>query len=89
LAEKWQKKHPDGVMFAAGVSYRGVTKMRFVSQGVKINSDVYIHTILKPIFENDIPKLYGEDLKMVVFHHDNAPAHQSGMTQDWLKSSGI
>jgi hypothetical protein len=76
-------------MFADGISYRGVTKSLFVPAGVKINSDIYINTILKPMFEEDIPALYGEDLDKVVFHHDNAPAHQSAVTQDWLASSGI
>ena len=71
------------------MSYRGTTKIRFVAKGVKINSEVYIEIILKPMFEKDIPELYGADLKKVVFHHDNASAHQSGITQNWLKSSGI
>jgi hypothetical protein len=76
-------------MFALRVSHHGVTEMPIVPQGVEINSDVYIDTTLKSIFENEIAELSGGDLNMVVFHHDNVPAHQSSISQDWLKSFRI
>ncbi|OWA54703.1 hypothetical protein BV898_19104 [Hypsibius exemplaris] len=78
------------VMFVAGVCSRGKTAIRFVKPGAKINSEYYIQHVLKPLFKNDIWKLFpGELINKVVFHHDSAPAHSSGITQEWLRNSGI
>lgn len=49
-----------GVMFVAGFSHKGETKMRFVEKGAKINSAYYIEKFLKPIIEKDAPKLFGK-----------------------------
>ncbi|OWA51567.1 hypothetical protein BV898_16044 [Hypsibius exemplaris] len=77
-------------MFVAGVYSRGKTAIRFVKSGAKINSEYYIQHVLKPLFKNDIRKLFpGELINNVVFHHDSAPAHSSGITQEWLRNSGI
>lgn len=86
----WKESHPKGVMFVAGVCSRGKTAIRFVKPGAKINSEYYIQHVLKPLFKNDIRKLFpGELINKVVFHHDSAPAHSSGITQEWLRNSGI
>ena len=77
-------------MFVAGVCSCGKTAIRFVKPGAKINSEYYIQHVLKPLFKNDIRKLFpGELINKVVFHHDSAPAHSSGITQEWLRNSGI
>ncbi|OQV17206.1 hypothetical protein BV898_08699 [Hypsibius exemplaris] len=77
-------------MFVAGVCSRGKTAIRFVKPGAKINSEYYIQHVLKPLFKNDIRKLFpGELINKVDFHHDSAPAHSSGITQEWLRNSGI
>ena len=39
--------------------------------------------------EEDIPRLYGERAKDVVFHMDSAPAHTSKKTIQWLKSNNV
>jgi hypothetical protein len=76
-------------MFFGGISHRGVTKLRFIEAGAKINSDYYIGFCLKPLFGEDIPRLHpGEEYK-VVFHQDSAPAHASKKTQEWLENSEI
>ena len=76
----WKVSHPNGVMFFAGVCSRGVTKLRFIEPGAKINSAYYIENCLKPLFSEDLPRLYlGEEHK-VVFHQDSAPAHASKMS---------
>jgi len=85
----WTVSHPIGVMFFAGISSRGVTKLRFIEPGAKINSDYYIEHCLKPLFEDDIPRLFPGEEHKVVFHQDSAPAHASKKTQKWLADSGI
>ncbi|OWA55561.1 hypothetical protein BV898_19945, partial [Hypsibius exemplaris] len=88
--EFWKESHPKGVMFVAGVCSRKKTAIRFVKPGAKISSEYYIQHVLKPLFKNDIRKLFpGELINKVVFHHDSAPAHSSGITQEWLRNSGI
>ena len=83
----WKESHPVGVMFIGGVCSRGTTKLRFVDPGAKINSQYYIDSFLKPLFEEDIPRLYPGEEHKVVFHHDNAPAHSSALTQQFLRDS--
>ncbi|OQV14997.1 hypothetical protein BV898_10757 [Hypsibius exemplaris] len=74
-------------MFVAGVYSRGKTAIRFGKPGAKIN---YIQHVMKLLFKNDIRKLFpGELINKVVFHHDSAPAHSSGITVEWLRNSGI
>lgn len=62
-------------MFVTGVSAKGKTRMRFVEKGAKINSGYYINKVLRPIFEEDNPKLFGKDTSEVIFHYDSAPSH--------------
>jgi hypothetical protein len=85
----WKESHPKGVMFVGGICSRGVTKLRFVDPGVKINSSYYVDNVLTELFAEDIPRLFPGEEKKVVFHHDSAPAHASKFIQDWLKNSGI
>ncbi|OQV24934.1 putative Ras-related protein Rab-10 [Hypsibius exemplaris] len=84
----WREKHPKGVMFVAGISYKGTTDIRFVPPRAKVNSDFYINKVLHPLFKKDIPRLFGKQAKMAVLHHDSAPAHKSAKTVTWLKSNG-
>ncbi|OQV20031.1 hypothetical protein BV898_06034 [Hypsibius exemplaris] len=79
----WKESHPKGVLFVAGVCSCEKTAIRFVKPGAKINSEYYIQHVLKPLFKNDIRKLFpGELINKVVFHHDSAPAPSSGITQE-------
>ncbi|GAU87707.1 hypothetical protein RvY_00518 [Ramazzottius varieornatus] len=48
-------------MFAAGYSYRGSTRLYAVPQKAKVNADLFIKKILKPMFDIDVPKLYRAD----------------------------
>jgi len=84
----WREKHPKGVMFVAGISYKGTTDIRFVPPRAKVNSDFYINKVVHPLFKKDIPRLFGKQAKMAVLHRDSAPAHKSAKTVAWLKSNG-
>ena len=77
-------------MFVAGICYHGVTELRFVESGAKINADYYIEQVLKPMYAYDILKLFGKHQNKMVFHHDSAPAHSARATQEFLsKQRGI
>ncbi|OWA55568.1 hypothetical protein BV898_19954 [Hypsibius exemplaris] len=82
--ESWtkfcKKSDPVGVMFFAGICWRGVITLRFIEPGAKINSDYYIKHCLKPLIEVDIPHLYPGEEHKVVLHQDSAPAHVSKKT---------
>ena len=82
-------RHPVGIMFFAGVSYWGKTTLRFVEPKAKINSEYYIEKLLKPLFQQDIPKMFRGRKFRPVSHQDNAPAHASKKTQKFLRESGI
>lgn len=79
--------HPKGVMVWAGISSHGVTKMRFVEPGAKINSSYYIEKILEPFIKEDIPKLYPNN--NYIFHQDSAPSHSSKKTLKFLNDNRI
>lgn len=75
---------PKGFMVVAGISYEGKLKIRRIGKNAKINSEYYQTNILNPIFKEDIPNLYGNDTKNVVFHHDKATSHVSRSTVNFL-----
>ena len=84
----WEQKKPKGEMFVAGISSRGTTALRFIPPKAKVNADYHIKHVLKPLFEKDLPKLFGKDSKSVVLHHDSAPAHTAAATYKWLRDNG-
>lgn len=59
----------------------GVLPLIFVPPKVKISADYYINYDLKLLLEEKIPKLYGEDIFKVFFHHDAATSHMVRQTQ--------
>ncbi|GAV01648.1 hypothetical protein RvY_12326 [Ramazzottius varieornatus] len=75
-------------MVAAGYSYRGPTRLYAVPQKAKVNADLFIKKILKPMFDIDVPKFYGADAWKVILHMDSAPAHTAKKVISWLKSRG-
>ena len=63
--------------------------MYLIPSGAKINAESYIDTVLEPVLTKNIPRLYGKQKGKVVFHHDNAPAHQANKTQEYLRKSRV
>ncbi len=87
--KKWRQAKPQKIMFVGGICSRGVTKLRFILPGAKINSDYYIQHFLKPLVEEDIPKLFPGEEHLVIVHQDSAPAHASKKTQEWLRNCPV
>ena len=77
--ESWRKicvqKRSRGIMFVTGISPFGLTVICFVPPDAKVNANFYINKVLKPIFEKDIPRLFGKDA-----------SHTAGATVRWLEN---
>lgn len=76
-------------MVVMGICWRGKSRAYIVEGSAKINADYLIQNILTPIFDKDIPKLYGDDAWKVVLHMDAAPSHFAKKTTQWLQDRGI
>jgi len=77
-----------GVMFCAGIKGNEIIGPFRVQQGVKVDSKGYCQ-LLTDFF---IPWLEDRTLmerKSLVFQQDNAPAHKSRYTQNWLSDHGF
>ena len=67
-----------GCMVWAGISPGDKTILRLVELGIKINTDYYIHKILKPFLLRNIPRLFRRNTKKkTVFHQDNTHSRVS------------
>jgi transposase len=77
-----------GVMFWAGIKGGSIIGPFKVEQGVKINSESYcelLNKYLMPWLEEQPLSLW----RTMIFQHDNAPAHKSKYTSEWLKKAGF
>ncbi|GFU74217.1 transposase [Trichonephila clavipes] len=78
---KWlrqlREKFPNGFMIVEGFSNNGKLKIKKVSNKSKINSLYYQQNISEPIFVEEIPVLYGNDIYEVELHMDKAFSHTS------------
>lgn len=69
------------VMAVGVLTGRGAVPLFFVPPGAKVNSDVYIDHVLRPLVEKHLPALYPGEMHKVWVHHDGAKAHTSKKTQ--------
>ncbi|KAH3785862.1 hypothetical protein DPMN_163957 [Dreissena polymorpha] len=74
-----------GFMAWDGVSDSGKTGIRLINKGTKVNINFYINKVLKPFIRYDVPKLFPEGLKSMVFHQESALSHTSKHTLQFLK----
>jgi hypothetical protein len=74
------ESYGDKIMVVGAIRGKGVLPLHRVPPQVKINSKYYIEDVLKPLLETEVKKLYGEDMKKVVVHHDQAFSHTSRET---------
>lgn len=82
---KCRENFPKGFMVVAGYSYRGRLQIRRVAKNTKINARYYQENVLKPLFETEIPALYGPDQRKVHIHQDKASSHTARTTQDYCR----
>ena len=77
-----------GVMFWAGIKGDTIIGPFKVEAGVKIDSESYCELLNKyftPWLEEQPLSLW----RTMIFQQDNAPAHRSAYTSDWLKKAGF
>jgi hypothetical protein len=68
------------LMVIGALSGRGPLPLMKVPKNAKINADRYIDTVLRPIVEKEIPKLYPGEEEKVFIHHDKATSHTAKKT---------
>ena len=57
----------------------------FVDPKVKINSQVYIDSVLRPLIEKYLLEVYPNQLNRLFVHHDAATSHTSAATQKFIQ----
>ena len=70
-----KESFPKKKMVVAGMSGRGTLPVIVIPQNVKVNQYVYRDRVLKPYFEEYLPKLYPGEMNKIIFHHDKATSH--------------
>jgi hypothetical protein len=77
------------VMYAARVCAKGVTDLYFVLPATKDDRWFFINSILKPIVEKDISRLYSGEEHNVVLHFDSAGSHTTMEVYSWLDERNV
>jgi [histone H3]-lysine36 N-dimethyltransferase SETMAR len=68
-------------MVVGAISGRGTLPLIRVPKNVKVNAEYYINSVLRPLLEREVPKLYApNELAKVVVHHDQAASHTAKKT---------
>lgn len=73
------------IMVAGILTGKGVIPLIKVPEKIKINADIYIDYILRPLVEIELPKLYPNELSKIFIHHDKAPSHTSKKVANYAK----
>ena len=77
-----------GVMIWAGIISDQLVGPVRVPEGVKVNSEAYCD-LLEDAFMPWFEKLSPNKQKSLIFQQDNAPAHSSKYTMEWLRNKGL
>ena len=77
--------YPEHFMIVAGMTGRGPLPLIKIPQNVKISGEVYINYVLEPLFRKYLPKLYPNEMRKLIFHHDKASSHTCNLTTAYLK----
>ncbi|GFV84125.1 uncharacterized protein TNCV_3037871 [Trichonephila clavipes] len=72
-------------LIVAGFCYNGKLKKKTVSSKAKINLLYHQQNILEPIFEEEIPTVYGKDVNKVELLMDKVSSHTSNSTTIYLE----
>ncbi|GFX28546.1 transposase [Trichonephila clavipes] len=71
-------------MIVAGFCHNGKLKIKEVSSKTKINSLYNQQNILEPIFEEEIPDVYGKDIDKVEIHKDKVSSNTFNSNATYL-----
>ncbi|GAV01008.1 hypothetical protein RvY_11786 [Ramazzottius varieornatus] len=89
IPEEWKKKTtkewPKKVMIAIGICWFGMSRAYVVNGSAKVTAQYFVDEILSKVIHEDIPRLYGNSAKDVIFHMDSAPSHTANLTMQHLK----
>ncbi|CAG7827731.1 unnamed protein product [Allacma fusca] len=80
LVVERRERFSDTVIVVGAMTGRGVLPLIKVKHNVKINA-VYVANVLKPLLEDGVAKLHGEDASKVFVYHDDASLHTARYTQ--------
>ncbi|CAF4767530.1 unnamed protein product [Rotaria socialis] len=75
-------QHSGSTMVWGAVSYNGKIPLKFIEEGVKINTKHYQNEMLRSTLMPNISTLYSDN--QWIFQQDSAPAHKAKSTQQWL-----
>ena len=93
IPEDWKKKPtkqwPKKIMVAIGICWFGMSRAYVVDGSAKVTAQVFIDQILSKMVQKDLPKLYGDRAKDVIFHMDSAPSHTAKKTVKWLQDNQV
>ena len=78
------KSFKSGFMVVGILTGMGTAPLIRVSSSTKINLQYYVDYVLRPLFTEHLPRLYGQDINKVFFHHDKATSHTSNLTTDYI-----
>jgi hypothetical protein len=69
------ERYDEKIMVVGVLTGRGVIPLFKVPNKTKIDSDYYVTYIVKPLVENYLTSMYGNDINKVFIHHDAAITH--------------
>jgi hypothetical protein len=76
-------------MFAAGVGWKGQSRLYVVEPEAEVNSEYFIKNIPSSMMLEDVPRLHGTNADMVILHFDCACSHIAELTYHWLDAQEI
>ena len=85
VPEHWvlenDKSFKRGFMVVGIMTGRGTVPLIRVPSATKINAQYYVDYVLRPLFTEHLPRLYGK----VFFYHDKATSHTADLVRDYLE----
>ena len=78
-----RRQSDQSVMVWLGICEDGKTELVFIPAGVKINTDIYVTSILEKVVEPFAQQHFNG--RPWIYQQDSAPSHRSKRTQDWCR----
>ena len=89
IPESWvfekTESFDESFMVVGVITGKGTLPLFRVPSSVKINARYYIEHVLKPLFNDHLPRLYPKEMDKVFFHHDKASSHTANLTLGYLE----